>query len=55
MKQADLFVKYGFSDKEIEAEEKRYEKIQRMIEKKEAKKLDRAIRRFASEKEDWLG
>lgn len=54
LRQKELFSAYGFSDKEMEAEKKRYEKVQKMIERKEAKKLDRAIRQFAGGKEDWL-
>lgn len=41
-------------DLAFEREQKRYEKVQRVIEKKDAKKLNRWIKQFAGGKEDWL-
>jgi len=52
--QKELFLKYGFSDRQMEIEKKRYEKLQRAIEKKEAKILTKELKRFAGKKEDWL-
>lgn len=42
------------SEKEEKREQKRFEKIERMIEKKEAKSLGRAVKRFGEGKENWL-
>jgi hypothetical protein len=47
--------KFGFiSEKEERKEQKNFEKVQRMIEKKETKKLGRAVRQFGEGKENWL-
>lgn len=42
------------SDKEERKEQKRYEKIQRMIERNATKELGRAVKRFGAGEKDWL-
>lgn len=41
------------SDKALEKEEKRYEKIQRAIEKKDFKFLERCVKNFGEGKDEW--
>ena len=44
----------GNFDKMEKAEKKRWEKVQRAIEKKDLKALDRWIKQFGEGKKDWL-
>jgi len=44
----------GNFDKIEKAEKKRWEKVQRAIEKKDKKALDRWIKQFGEGKKDWL-
>ncbi len=42
------------SDKEFKNEQKRYEKVQRAIEKKDFKKLGKWLGNFGKGKDNWL-
>lgn len=42
------------SEKEELREQKRFNKLEKMIEKRETKELGRAVKRFGEGKENWL-